>query len=145
MKHKLDSYVARVVHPSENLFFVSPTAFQPQGIFTGSSVYFKGDVDKLIDEYEQDLKSKQDLIERLQRENQSYCNALDEIGKILSRFKRMFQKALANWFNAEGNLWDYRSEGCEYEGEIWCKAHRNKWFKLRDISLKHLHDLKEKG
>lgn len=145
MKRKLDSYVAQVVHPSENLFFVSPTAFQPQGISTRSSVYFKGDVDKLIDEYEQDLQSKQDLIERLQRENQSYRNALDEIGKILSRFKRMFQKALANWFNAEGNLWDYRSEGCEYEGEIWCKAHRNKWFKLRDISLKHLHDLKEKG
>lgn len=82
MKHKLDSYFARVVYPSENLFFVSPTAFQPQGITTGSSVYFKGDVDKLIDEYEQNLKSKQDLIERLQHENQSYRNALDEIGKM---------------------------------------------------------------
>lgn len=145
MKRKLDCYPARVVHPSENLFFVSPTAFQPQGISTSSYMYLKDDVDKLIAEYEQDLQSKQADIEKLQREKKTLHNVLYDMGKLLNRFKRLFQKALANWFNAEGNLWDDRSAGCEYEGEIWCKAHRNKWYKLRDNSLEHLKNLKENG
>jgi len=145
MKRKLDCYPARVEHPSENLFFVSPTAFQPQGISTSSYMYLKDDVDKLIAEYEQDLQSKQADIKKLQREKKTLQNVLYDMGKLLNRFKRLFQKALANWFNAEGNLWDYRSDGCEYEGEIWCKAHRNKWYKLRDDSLEHLKNLKENG
>ena len=145
MKRKLDCYSTRVVHPSENLFFVSPIVFQPQGISTISSMYLKDDVDKLIAEYEQDLQSKQADIEKLQREKKTLQNVLYDMGKLLNRFKRLFQKALANWFNAEGNLWDYRSDGCEYEGEIWCKAHRNKWYKLRDDSLEHLKNLKENG